>query len=289
MKTAQSMQKNTKINNISVTILGSGTCVPSLARSSCSVLIQIENKNLVFDAGPGTMRRLLEAGVSIFDISHMFFSHLHPDHTGELVPFLFANKYPDGSRRKQDLTLCGGTGFLTFYNQLKLIYNQWIDVSGRLKIIEFDNSHKDEHIFDEIKVTSIPVEHSPESVAFKVTAPNGSTVVYSGDTDFSENLIALAQNADLLICESALPDQMKTNGHLTPSYAGTIASRANVKKLVLTHFYPECDQAGSDQAEKNQPERDQPERDQTDIRKQCRKTYTGPLILAQDLLTIQLD
>ncbi|MBC2717487.1 MAG: MBL fold metallo-hydrolase [Desulfobacteraceae bacterium] len=268
------MEKNSRKNNISVTILGSGTCVPSLDRSSCSVLIQLDEKNLVFDAGPGTMRRLTEAGVSIFDVSHIFFSHLHPDHTGELVPFLFANKYPDGSRRKQLLSLCGGTGFLTFYKQLKSIYNEWIDVSGRLKIIEFDHEQDDAHIFDKFTVTTTPVEHSPESIAFKVTTPGGSTVVYSGDTDFSENLIALAQNADLFICESALPDHMKVNGHLTPSLAGRIASRANVKKLVLTHFYPECDQ---------------PERDQPDIREQCRKTYAGPLILAEDLLTIQLD
>ena len=263
------MQKNPGKNKFFVTILGSGTCVPSLDRSACSVLIQIDDKNLVFDTGPGTMRRLTEAGVSIFDVSHVFFSHLHPDHTGELVPFLFANKYPDSTRREQTLTLCGGTGFLSFYNQLESIYNQWIDVSGRLNIIEFDNTQKDAQIFDEFTVTTIPVEHSLESIAFKVTAKDGTCVIYSGDTDFSEHLITLSQNADLLICECALPDHMKVDGHLTPSLAGKIASMANVKKLVLTHFYPECDQS--------------------DIKGQCRRTYSGPLILAQDLLTINLE
>jgi ribonuclease BN (tRNA processing enzyme) len=94
-------------------------------------------------------------------------------------------------------------------------------------------------------------------------------VVYSGDTDYSDNLVYLAKDSDLLICESALPDQLKVDGHLTPSLAGKIATRANVKKLVLTHFYPECDQA--------------------DIEKECRKTYSGPLVLAEDLLKIELD
>ncbi len=274
MRISRSVKKKPKNNDISVTILGSGTCVPSLDRSACSILIQADDKNLVFDLGPGTMCRLLEAGVTIFDVSHVFFSHFHPDHTGELVPFLFANKYPDIHRRNQMLTLCGGTGFLTFYNQLKTIYNQWIDVSGRLNIIEFDNRRKDEHIFNGFTITTTPVKHSPESIAFKITAPGGTTVVYSGDTDYSENLIALAQNADLFICECALPDQMKTDGHLTPSYAGKMASLANVKKLVLTHFYPECGP---------------PECGPADIKKQCRKTYAGPLVLAEDLLTIQLD
>ena len=56
--------------------------------------------------------------------------------------------------------------------------------------------------------------------------------------------------------------------HLTPSLAGEIATRANVKKLILTHFYPDCENAN--------------------IEKECRKTYNGPLVLAEDLMTIEL-
>jgi len=54
--------------------------------------------------------------------------------------------------------------------------------------------------------------------------------------DFSDNLVALAKDTDLLICESALPDELKVKGHLTPSLAGEIATHANVGKLVLTHW-----------------------------------------------------
>lgn len=261
------MQSNPKTSDASVTILGSGTCIPSLTRSACSVLMQFNSNKLLFDAGAGTMRRLLEAGTSVFDITHIFVSHLHPDHTGELVPFLFANKYPDGSRRNQQLTICGGTGFLSFYNQLKTIYQEWIDCAGKMKILEFSNIKKDSHLFEEFTINTIPVKHREESIAFKVTAPGGFTMVYSGDTDYSENLIELAKNVDLFICECALPDHLKADGHLTPSLAGKMASLANVKKLVLTHFYPECDDV--------------------DIKAQCRKTYTGPLVLAKDLLTIK--
>jgi len=78
----------------------------------------------------------------------------------------------------------------------------------------------------------------------------------------------LARGADLLICESALPDDLKVEGHLTPSRAGKIAAKADVRKLVLTHFYPECDQV--------------------DVEKECRKTFGGPLILAEDLMRIEV-
>jgi ribonuclease BN (tRNA processing enzyme) len=112
------------------------------------------------------------------------------------------------------------------------------------------------------------VEHIDGSIAYRITGAGGKAVVYSGDTDFSENLVALSKDADLLICESANPDDLKVQGHLTPSLAGEIATRSNVSKLILTHFYPECEHA--------------------DIEKQCRKTYTGPLILAEDLMKIEL-
>jgi len=119
-------------NKLSVTILGSGTCVPSLKRSSCSVLMRTDDNNLLFDSGAGTMKRLLEAGVEIFDVSFIFYSHFHPDHTSELVPFLFSNKYPDGSRRKRPLTLVAGNGFLKFYENLKFVYGHWIELDTDL-------------------------------------------------------------------------------------------------------------------------------------------------------------
>jgi len=260
---------NSNDSKLSVTILGSGTCVPSLKRSSCSLLMRAGNNILLFDSGAGTMRRLLEAGVEIFEVSFIFYSHFHPDHTGELVPFLFSNKYPEGSSRKRPLTLAGGTGFLKFYENLKLAYGHWIELNPDLvNITEFDNTCHGTRRFDNFKAETIPVEHNPESIAYRITGPDGASVVYSGDTDFSDNLIMLSKGADLLICESALPDALKVKGHLTPSQAGDIAKRANVRKLVLTHFYPECDQA--------------------DIEKECRKTYSGPLVLAEDLMAIDI-
>lgn len=254
---------------MSVTILGSGTCVPSLKRSACSVLIKIMNDALLFDSGVGTMRRLLEANTEIFDISFVFYSHFHPDHTAELVPFLFSNKYPDGTRRQIPITFLAGKGFCAFYDKLKAVYGHWIELGpGLVNIVELDNTNYDTRRFDHFKVESIPVMHNEESVAFKITSPGGKSVVYSGDTDYSDNLVSISQNTDLLICESAFPDSLKVKGHLTPSLAGKIASSAQVKRLVLTHFYPECDDV--------------------DIEKECRKTYSGPLIMAEDLIKIEL-
>lgn len=100
---------------ISVTVLGSGTCVPSLERSSCSIMLEVHDARLLFDSGPGTMRRLLRTNTTIFDVDYIFYSHFHPDHTAELVPFLFATKYPDTSQRQTVLTIIAGLGFDVFF------------------------------------------------------------------------------------------------------------------------------------------------------------------------------
>ena len=253
---------------ISVTILGSGTCVPSLRRSSCAVLAEIGETKMIFDCGPGVMRQLLKTGTSIFDISFVFLSHFHPDHSGELVPFLFSNKYAGENPRELPLAIAGGRGISDFYKGLKAVYGHWMELGpGLSDIVEFDNSVREHREFRNFTVESMPVSHNPESIAYRITA-GGKSFVYSGDTDFSENLVVLAENTDLLICESAFPDAMKAEGHLTPSLAGKIADRAKVKKLVLTHFYPQCDK--------------------TDVEKECRKTYTGDLLLAEDLMRVDI-
>lgn len=253
--------------DLSVVVLGSGTCVPSLRRSACSVYMETDGAGLLFDIGPGTMRRLLEIDTEIFDVTHIFLSHFHPDHTGELVPFLFATKYPDGTRRKKPLTLMGGKGLLTFFEGLSKVYGSWIELPPDLfRIMEFDTTGADGHVFESFRVDTAPTAHSPESIAYRITGSSGRSAVYSGDTDFSEDLIHLAHEADLLICEAALPDQLKVARHLTPSLAGEIARRALVKRLMLTHFYPPCDAA--------------------DVRGECRKTFSGPLFLAEDLMTV---
>ncbi|MGD9183472.1 MAG: MBL fold metallo-hydrolase, partial [Desulfobacterales bacterium] len=178
-------------------------------------------------------------------------------------------KYPDGSRRKIPLTVAGGHGLLNFYESLKSVYGQWIELTpGLLEIIEFDNKNADMITFENFTVNTAPVQHNEESIAFRIISNDGFSAVYTGDTDYSETIIDLAKEADLLICECAFPDKLRVKGHLTPSLAGDLAAKAGVRKLVLTHFYPQCDKE--------------------DIAAECRQTYAGPLILAEDLMKINI-
>lgn len=252
-----------------IIILGSGTCVPSLQRSSCAVLMQTGGKHLLFDCGPGVMRRLLEIGVSIFDITHIFLSHFHPDHSGELAAFLFAIKYPDPSAQRQPLTIVAGNGFKAFFKRLQAVYGNWITLPPNLfSVIELDIQQPDRYAFPSFTVFSMPVAHRPESLAYRIVDTHGKVMVYSGDTDLCDGLATVAAGADLMICEASFPDDQKIDGHLTPSLAGKIAQAAAVKRLVLTHFYPPCEGA--------------------DIENQCRNAYNGSILLARDLMALTL-
>ncbi len=252
-----------------VTILGSGTCIPRLDRSACAVLVETGRAKILLDLGPGTIRRLLEYGVTIFDLTHIFLSHFHPDHSAELVPLIFSTKYPDRRRRKKQLTIVGGDGLKRFYKALQTAYGEWIVMPvEQLAIQEMDTLPGESLTYDDFRVIARPTNHRPESLAYRVEGTDGVSVVYSGDTDECDSLADLAHCADLFICESALPDELKAPGHLTPSLAGQIAARAQVKRLVLTHLYPQCDNV--------------------DIVKQAGSKYKGPVVVAEDLKSFVL-
>jgi ribonuclease BN (tRNA processing enzyme) len=246
-------------------ILGSGTCVPSLTRGSPAAVIRTQDQIILTDSGSGTLERLLRVGITIHDVDMIFYTHTHPDHVADLVPFLFASKY-DCNPRDRDLLIMGGRGFSTYFGRLQDVYGDWIQ--SDLFTIRLKESEHDSHDFGDFRVVTAPMAHRPESIAFRFETRDGKSIVLSGDTDYNADIVTLAAQADLLVLESAFPDEKKVDGHLSPSVAGRIASEARCKKLVLTHLYPICEKF--------------------DILGQCASTYDGPIEIARDLLHYRL-
>jgi ribonuclease BN (tRNA processing enzyme) len=246
-------------------ILGSGTCVPSLTRGSPATVIRTQDHTLLIDSGSGTLERLLKVNMTIHDVDIILYTHTHPDHVADLVPFLFASKY-DWEPRHRDLTIIGGKGFSAFFQKLRTLYGRWIQPD--FFTIHVRDSEDESHDFQGYCIITKPVAHLPESIAFRVETDDGKSVVLSGDTDYNTNLVTLAAGADLLVLESAFPDEKKVKGHLSPSLAGQIASESRCKKLVLTHLYPICDTF--------------------DMKRQCASTYEGPVEIARDLMHFEV-
>jgi ribonuclease BN (tRNA processing enzyme) len=164
------------MDTIRITILGSGTGVPSLARSSCSILIEIKGEMLLFDVGPGTMGRALEAGITIDRITHLFISHLHQDHTGELASFIFAGKYPGMKKRKSPLTVVDAKGIGNFYEGLQMVYGKWIEMDeDTLVIREMETTKPDFMESDSFDVNTMAMDLIESSIGFRVTVPDGTS------------------------------------------------------------------------------------------------------------------
>jgi ribonuclease BN (tRNA processing enzyme) len=162
-------------------ILGSGTGVPSLKRGSPAALIKTDEQSILLDSGSGTVARMLHAGVTYKDLDAVLYTHIHPDHSADLVPLIFACKYEEDPREK-DLLIIGGRGFRDYFEGLRWLYGSWIEPQTfRIHIREVLT---DEVKIGALQVTAIPLEHAPESVGYRVAAPQGQTLVYSGDTHF---------------------------------------------------------------------------------------------------------
>lgn len=223
-----------------IIMVGSGTGVPSQRRGAPAVALKAAGRVMLLDLGAGTLRSLLNWGIDFNEIDILALSHLHPDHVGDLVPFLFATRYSLGYHRQEPFHLLAAAGFQIFYEKLQGAFGQWIvPPPGLMRIKEMAAGAVDQFEWQAITIQTGPVNHTDTSLAFRVEA-EGKAVVYSGDTDISDSLVALAQGADLLIVESSFPT--KVSGHLTPQEAGRMAAQARVPRLVLTHFYPPCDQ-----------------------------------------------
>jgi ribonuclease BN (tRNA processing enzyme) len=252
-------------DNVRIILLGTGTTLPQENRNASGLLVQINGEFLLFDIGNGILRQLARAIVDFKQVNNIFISHLHADHINDLPLLLKANLMV---KKKEKVTIFGpstirkviGAWFFEVYPYLQRVLDQIEIREIKAGCIEASGW----------KLEVFPVQHGIEAYGFKLLA-NGKTMVYSGDTGFSEELIHASKNADILIHECSYPSEIEVKGHTSPLEVGRIAQQANVKQLVLTHFYPPC--SGREE----------------EMLVDVKKSYSGKLLIGQDLQEFILD
>jgi len=244
-------------------ILGSGTCVPSLKRAAPGYYLSIFDKQILIDCGSGSLLQLEKAGKSYKSIDTVFITHTHPDHISDLIPLVQALFFTPGFKRRKKLLLVGPKG-------LKSFYRGWVPSLMKLpdtfpiEIIEIE----EKIYFKGFSVFSTRTLHSENSIAYRFEA-GGKSLVITGDCDYDQDLISFSHKTNLLITDCSFPDSLKTRGHLTPHEAGLIAKKAQVQKLILSHIYPTP----------------YPDEDRVT---ECMNVYDGKIILASDLMEIEI-
>jgi len=248
---------------VHVTVLGSGTAIPVPDRFPAGYFAEHGGTRVMVDCGPGSLRRLAQAGGDLHSLDAVLLTHYHTDHCADIAALLFALHSPHYAGR-QPLHVYGAPGLERLVRQLTQAW-PWLEPRGyELELHELRPCTFD---VGDFAVTAIPIRHTAQSLGYRLSTPLGCAA-FSGDADECEQLVELASNADLFICDAAAPDDAKMDGHLTPGLAGEYAERAGAKVLVLTHFYPQCEGL--------------------DMRGMAAARYHGQVVVAEDLMRLDV-
>ncbi len=252
-----------------LTILGSGTGIPSAERGSPGHLVDGDGTLILMDSGPGVLRALCRAGRAIHELDFILYTHFHPDHTLDFLALCFALRNPDLKQPERPIRVYAPRGFLRLQQQLRTGYGHWIEPpETALEIRELPVERSEMELTPSLHLRFLPMNHTPTSLGYRIESASGWSVAYTGDTDDCGELEELAHNADVFLTECSFPDELKKEGHLTPSLAGAAARRGGARRLVLTHFYPPCEGQ--------------------DLAGQCGKEYIGPVTQAVDFTAVEL-
>lgn len=247
-----------------LTVIGCSGSYPGPDSPASCYLLEAESEGrtwrLLLDLGNGSLGAL-HRHVDPLQIDGVVLSHLHADHCLDLCGYHVMRRYhPSGRQPKIPVWGPKGTA-----KRMARAYDLPKD-PGMTEEFDFqtlrDSTKRGPVTLGPFTVESVPVRHPVAAYAVRVTADD-RCLVYSGDTAPCESLHQIARRADLFLVEASFRDE-DTNPpgiHLTGSEAGEVATRADVRRVLLTHVPPWHD-----------PDRALVE---------ARRTYSGPLALAE--------
>ena len=286
-----------------ITLGTRGGPFPQAHRAQSSNLLLVNGTQYIIDAGDGVARRLAKGKFSTAAIGTIFLTHLHDDHTAGLGTLMSAAW---DQNRTSSINVYGPPRT----NELVKAAIQYFNISAEIRIddggktvplsqVFFGHDVGTGLVFQDanIKVTAVENSHfdfhkdrgKHKSYSYRFETPD-RVIVFTGDTGRSDAVAELAKDADLLSSETNTFDDRKqmmlengqwqrmteaereglqrqgTFGHMTQRMLGEMANRANVKTVVLTHLT----YSPSGNYERRAEE--------------VRKYYSGPVILAKDLM-----
>ena len=210
-----------------LTFMGTGTGVPLKNRQAPGLVVQAGDTPLLLDSGSGTAYQLARAGLHYYQFDHLLYSHFaHPDHINDLAALIFGNSYFD-PLRKTTLSIYGPKGIKIFLKNLFVLYPVLNNPPYPIAVHELE---QDTISVNEVTIATRPLNHQQSACLGYRINYQGKSIIYSGDTDYCDALVTLAQHGDVLIVECSFPDGYKVDGHLTPAEIGQIAAQAQVKK-----------------------------------------------------------
>lgn len=242
-------------NGVALQVLGSGGPELQDKRASSSYLIWVNGKaKVLVDIGGGSALRFGESGANVADLDLVLLTHLHADHTADLSALIKSSYFEE---RTQPLPIYGPAGNALFPDTVAFInalfgakgayryLNDFLTAGDASYLLQAHNvelnNQEIKTVLNQngIKVSATKVIHgSVPAIAWRIDI-NGKSIVFSGDTNGNNgHLEQLAQSADILVAHNAVPESATGAArqlHMPPSVIGSIAQKAQVRQLVLSH------------------------------------------------------
>jgi ribonuclease BN (tRNA processing enzyme) len=218
---------------VKLTVVGCSPAWPNPGGAQSGYLVDGSGRRLLLDCGPGVLARLRRTEPWPL-VDAIVLTHFHLDHWGELVPWVFGASFGAGRGTKQPQlwvppggadTLEGYGGGMGFGPQLH----------GAFDVHEYEDGVP--FTAAGFEITPIRLVHYKERTFGMRVTDGRSTLAYSGDTAPTPNLTALAQDADLFLCEATLADSEppEERGHLSADEAVAAFEAAGAKRLIVIH------------------------------------------------------
>ncbi|MFG2140895.1 MBL fold metallo-hydrolase [Streptomyces sp. NPDC048650] len=274
---------------VKVHLLGTGGPEMSTARQGMSTLIEAGGQRFLFDVGRGATQNMYESRVNPKQVTKIFLTHLHNDHYEDL-PALWLNPW-FLLGRTDTLEVWGPPGTAGMIKGMRAMYEHDVDHRSNdvfkkeyldIRVREIGPGVAYDH--DGVKVTAFAVEHKDGNPAYGYRLDySGKSVLLSGDTTYSENVVAYGQKVDALIHNVvAFDDELTKSGKLkaveekltTPEQAARVFSRTRPRVAVFSHISKKGLQGKEGDGI---------------ITDRTRKAgYSGPLHMGQDRMTIEI-
>jgi ribonuclease BN (tRNA processing enzyme) len=222
------------MSELEVQFLGSGDAMGSGGRFQACVLVRSGGENFLIDCGASSLIAMKRFGVDPSSIGRVLLSHLHGDHFGG-IPFLLL----DGqfSRRTRPLTIAGPEGVEgRVMAGMEVLFPGSSKVDRKFPISFADFQPGKETILESLSVIPYEGVHpsGAPSLSLRIQIA-GRVIAYSGDTEWTEALPAVARDADLFICE-AYYFEKRIKYHLDYRTILDRLPRIGCKKIILTHL-----------------------------------------------------
>lgn len=213
---------------LAVTILGSSGIYGTPTRAASGHLVEVDGAHLWLDAGAGTWRNLLTL-CDYPSIGGVLLTHRHPDHTTDVFQALHARQYGQAEPLSPIPLWAPAETVEALQN-----YSPEISKSFDLHELAEDRTIT----FNGATVSFVRMAHPPVTFGVRIEH-RGKVFAYSADSGLDADFETLTRGADLFVCEATFQDADDPwTGHLSASQAGTLAAKAEVARLVLTHLPP---------------------------------------------------